>query len=215
MLSEAGRANVLQTLAAKEAAPAFARAQAAYSDAEKRIAASRDKLRPGVKDSDNVAAALFRGELRAKIGNDPSKVLTLINDPETDGRIIEALLEMPRALSGIPADVFDRTMVEVIARKHPTESAALNEQEAALEVIGAGLRAVDGGLREATGLKAPSEFAKWFTEATKDTKPDVLDTAADVDGLATDAAKLPLGTRMSLVDRLLKTNTDQIVGAAA
>ena len=74
---------------------------------------------------------------------------------------------------------------------------------------------MDSGLAEATGLKAPSEFAKWFTEATKDAKPDVQDTAADVDGLATDAAKLPLNARISLVDRLLKTNTDEVVGAAA
>ncbi len=84
-----------------------------------------------------------------------------------------------------------------------------------MDVIRAGFRAVDSGLREATGLKASVEFAKWFTEATKDTKPDVQDTAVDVEGLATDAAKLPLNARMTLVDRLLKHNTDEVVGAAA
>ena len=135
--------------------------------------------------------------------------------PAADSRIVEALLEMPRALSGIPSDVFDRVLDELISRTHPTESAALNEQEAALDVMRAGIRAVDSGLREATGLAMPSEFAKWFTEATKDTKPDVQDTAVDVEGLATDAAKLPLNARMTLVDRLLKHNTDEVVGAAA
>jgi len=106
--------------------------------------------------------------------------------------------------------------LRAIAGNHPAESAALNEQQAALEVVRAGLRAVDGGLREATGLKAPGEFAKWFEAATKDVKSTPQnDPVADVEGLATDAAKLPLNARMTLVDRLLKHNTDEVVGAAA
>ena len=105
MLSEAGRANVLQTLAAKETAPAFARAQAAYatlkSELPRRVTSCDRELRIRIMWWVHCSA----GSSAQRSETTRARCSRLSTIRTTDGRIIEALLEMPRALSGIPSDV--------------------------------------------------------------------------------------------------------------
>ena len=75
-------------------------------------------------------------------------------------------------------------MVELIARKHPTKSAALNEQEAALEVIGAGLGAPWTAASRGHGTEGTRRIRKMVRGG--DQRRLVYpqnDTVADVDGL--------------------------------
>jgi hypothetical protein len=93
----------------------------------KNIAAVRDAIKPVMIDRTDVVAAMERQELRAFIRGLPhaEKTALLLENP--DARFLDAVLDAPAALSGVPPEIYGRAKQ---AREEQIHGPVLRELEA-------------------------------------------------------------------------------------
>lgn len=217
-LSESGRTEAARTFVATNTVPTLVRAKVAVERAEHRLADSRTALLPHASAPTEVSGAIRRSEIRGMLADlEPAKRIAILFDPAADNRLIEAVVEMPVVLSGLTGEQHSRLLESYVARTHPAESARLDEEAGALQVAKAAIRIAHDGIRDAVNMQ-PRAYDDWLAKASagvKDESVDVEHAAAVVEGIAADAVKLPIAARASLVERLLQTNSDEIVGKVA
>jgi hypothetical protein len=219
-LSEHGRRQVLRDFAATDAARTVARATRALSKAQDKVREQRMALTPAVKDKGNVANALLRQEIRASLrGKTPGQLATLLFDPSADPLMIEAAFEAPLFLTGLTAEMKDHLLEAVVARTKGPQVEALAQTAESLETVAAAVRVATDTLQEAAGCETPAAFEAWLSKAAPLDQAElaaekVAYAKLEADLIALNAGNLPLAARMTLVESLLATNTDELAGKA-
>lgn len=215
-LSDVGRRDALRKHAATETAPSIARARHALGRVEARLAERRQSLLPMVKDKGDVAAALLRREIRESITKVGDRV-ALLSDPDTDWRIIEAIIELPKSMSGIPPEMHGKMMDALIERTHPGALTDIAVEAEAIGVAKSAIEIANTTLFAAVNMAHATAFNEWFTAATVGSiEKNAAEEARTVaEGVLLDAKKLPVGERVSLVQSLLTTNSDELASKAA
>jgi hypothetical protein len=208
-LSDIGRAQKLQKVAAEHAAP-IAKAIKALAAGHDAVQKQRVALTPTVKDKSDVTSALLRQEIRASL-RASGKAYQTAAAPDADPIIVEAVFEAPHTISGITKEQRDHLLAAVVERTAGPAVAAINDQVEALSLLNAALRVSTESVRVAAEV-APHAFDKWLAEtAPIDTKEFETEAAAFAAQAIGETAKgLPLAQRKNLIDQLLAANVAEI-----
>lgn len=216
-LSDIGRAQEAKKVAATEAAR-IAKAGRALTAARAEVRKQRVALTPTVKDKTDAAAAALRHEIRATLrGMSHAELTALVTDPQTDSIVLEALFEGPTILTGLDQARRDELLELTLKTVAAPAVAALAEQSDALDLLDAAVRTSMDTLLQASGVAPHGDaFNIWLGEVApadaKEREAEAVQFSAEA--IKTGATLLPLAERISLVDSLLQSNTDELRGKA-
>jgi hypothetical protein len=184
-LSDAGKAGEVRDFA-QSLAPAVARARGAVVGAKRAIARQREALVPGVKDRNDVSAAMLRTEMRSFLRNmRPAEAIAFATSEVADATLFEAIFEVPLALSNLNDIARDRILQVYLDRNAGAQLADIAEQTEAVSLLETAVNAASVKFADAAGVKldklddflaekAPKEAAKVveaFAPAPKTAKP--------------------------------------------
>jgi hypothetical protein len=150
------RQEMLETLKGSTAAQ-MRRARLPIDRAARELKDRRAALKRPVLDRTDVVAAGDRREIRSRLQSLPhiEQVKILLN-PNCDSRILEALLDGPRELSGVADDVYAQVESAQLERLHGPALREIEEMESAVAEAVAAVDVARNDVRAQSGLEERS-----------------------------------------------------------
>lgn len=218
-LSDTGRLASLRKFAEKEVVPHVAKAIRAIDQNETHLQRRRMSLLPTVKDPTNVAAAILRSEMRGHIAAmKPGDRIGLLTAPDTDPRLLEAVVEAPISMTGMTKAENELILKLVTERTHGPAAAAIEEEAEALVLVRAMTQIATNDLAKAAQLPHTKSFTEWLeatAEAAGVLKTEDAEIAAlSVNVIADHAATLSPVARRTLIDTLTGQQATALTRAA-
>jgi len=160
-LTAVGKRDALAKSCAKHAA-ALKRGRLAIEGAERGIAEQREALRPTPADKTDIAGALRRQELRAWLrGLSADERAVALKEPNAE--IVQAVVEMPAAVSGTNEAYYSRMLAAAIENGNPGAMEELAKLESALETAKQAVGVAAVHVRDTAGV-VTSAFDAWVED---------------------------------------------------